>query len=88
MVLFAPESAKAIIEMLRNEMGKLSLMPERIKLVDEQPWNSYGIRKKKVKNYYIYFWIDEDAKRVQIIAVIYAKMDQTEQMKIMNMRQE
>ena len=54
-------------------------MPERIKPIDEQPWGSYGFRKIRVKNYYIYFWIDEEKKQVQIIAVIYVQMDQLKQ---------
>lgn len=83
-ILLSPENAKGTIKTLRSEMEKLSDMPGRIKLVDEQPWNSYGIRKKKVKNYYIYFWIDENAQKVQIIAVIYVKMNQNEQLKLLN----
>ena len=55
-------------------------MPERFKLLDEEPWKSYGIRKKKVGNYYIYYWINEEKKLVQIITVIYVKMDQKQQL--------
>lgn len=85
--LLSPDTANNLIKVLHDEMKKLSEMPGRIRLVDEQPWKSYGIRKRKVSNYYIYFWINEEAKKVQIIAVIYAKMNQTEQLKKLDFKE-
>ncbi len=60
-------------------------MPERIKLTDEEPWRSEGIHRMRVKNYYIYFWIDEDNHRVQITSVIYVARDQVAQLELMEM---
>lgn len=39
-----------------------------------------GFRKIRVKNYYIYFWVNDDTKEVNIIAVIYVRRDQAEQL--------
>ena len=39
-----------------------------------------GFRKIRVKNYYIYFLVDESRKEVQILAVIYARRDQVKQL--------
>ena len=47
---------------------------------DEQPWGKLGFRKIRVKNYYIYFWVNEDRKEVQILAVIYVRRDQAKQL--------
>jgi hypothetical protein len=33
-----------------------------------------------VKNFYIYFWIDEEKKKVQVIGVVYQKRDQRRQL--------
>ena len=55
-------------------------MPERIKTVDEQPWNDAGVRKIRVRNYYIYFIISESDHTVKIMAVIYVGRDQKRQM--------
>lgn len=71
-----PNSAKRMLDLLKEAMMSLSLMPHRIKRIEEKPWRDLGFRKIRVKNYYIYFWINEDEKQVQIIAVIYVKMDQ------------
>ena len=78
-----PGTAKKMIRLLRTEMQSLSEMPQRIKTIDEEPWGSYGFRKIRVKNYYIYFWINEEKKRVQITSVIYVRRDQIKQLENM-----
>lgn len=62
--------------LLGAEMASLASMPKRVKLVDEEPWRSAGVRVKAVKNYLVYFWIDESEMIVQVFAIIYAKRDQ------------
>ena len=57
-------------------MATLAHMPGRVRLVDEEPWRSEGVRMKAVKNYLVYFWIGEEKKLVQVFAVIYARRDQ------------
>lgn len=79
--LLAPETARKMLISLNQSIHSLSDEPYRIKTIDEEPWGSQGIRKTRVKNYYIYFWIDEDNKRVYVTAVIYVGRDQKEQLK-------
>lgn len=45
-----------------------------------------GFRRIRVKNYYVYFWVNDDAKEVNIIAVIYARRDQVQQLKELYLR--
>lgn len=78
--LLEPEIARRLLLLLRREMNSLKEMPQRIKLIDEMPWHDMGFRRIIVKNYYIYFWINEERKEVQIIAVIYAKREQARQL--------
>ena len=75
-----PNTAKKVLTLLKDQMGTLSLMPHRIKCIEEKPWGELGVRKIRVKNYYICFWINEEQKQVQIIAVIYVRMDQEKQL--------
>lgn len=56
-------------------------MPERIKLTDEEPWRSEEIHRMRVRNYYVYFWIDKVKRIVQIIAVIYVAREQETQLR-------
>ena len=75
-VLLAPDTALSYIRTIRKEIESLSTMPGRNKLVDDEPWRSRGLRKIIAKNFYIYYRIDDDAKRVYILNVIYARRDQ------------
>ena len=70
-----PEIAKKKLNLLKVEILDLMEMPDRIKCIEEKPWGDLGFRKIRVKNYYIYFGIDENKKEVQIIAVVYVKMN-------------
>lgn len=78
--LLAPDTARNMLNLLRQSIQSLSDEPYRIKTIDEHPWGSQGIRKTRVKNYYIYFWIDEGSKCIYVIAVIYVARDQEEQL--------
>ena len=75
-----PTSAQKLLELLKSEMLSLETMPHRVKCIDEQPWHDLGFRKIKVKNYYIYFVIDKNNKEIQILAVIYVRCDQANQL--------
>ena len=54
--------------------------------IEEEPWRSEGIRKIVVKNFLVYYWIDDKCNKVQVTAVIYSKRDQIEQLKNMDMQ--
>ena len=83
--LLAPDAARNTIAVLKKEIQSLSKMPERIKLTEEEPWRSEGVHRMRVKNYYVYFWIDEDNSTVQVMSVIYVARDQTTQLELMEM---
>ena len=55
-------------------------------LIEEEPCRSEGIRKIVVKNFLVYYWIDDKCNKVQVTAVIYSKRDQIEQLKNMDMQ--
>lgn len=74
--LFAPEAAQNLLDKFQKAISDLADMPKRHSLVDEEPWRSKGVRKIVVKNFLIYFWVDEENMRVQVTAVIYQKRDQ------------
>lgn len=78
--LMAPQAALNLQAEFQKEISSLANMPKRIKTVDEQPWKDAGIRKTRVKNYYIYFIVDDEEMAVKVNAVIYVGMDQSRQM--------
>ena len=75
-VLLSREIAKRYIHTIRTEISSLSEMPARHKPVDDEPWHSRGIRKIMVNNFFVYYRIDEEQKKVFILNVIYARRDQ------------
>lgn len=83
-VLLVYDTAINYIRTIRNEIGSLSEMPEKYKLVDDEPWHSRGIRKFLVKNFFVYYRIDEEHKKVFILNVIYARRDQLRALEHMN----
>lgn len=83
--LQSPGAAMKMLDTLEREIASLSSFPNRVPLTNEEPWHSRGIHKLPVKNHLVYFWVDEEAKLVQVIAVIYARRDQRDQLKNMNL---
>ena len=77
---FAPKAARDMLALLSKSIASLAANPYRIKTIDEEPWGRQGVRKLIVKNYYVYFWVDEDIETVYVIAIIYSGRDQEEQL--------
>lgn len=65
-----------MLDTLEQEIASLSLFPNRVPLTEEDPWHSQGIHKMSVKNYLVYFWVDESTSIVHVIGIIYARRDQ------------
>lgn len=78
--LFAPDAANNFLDQFQKSINGLSEIPDRYSLVDEEPWRNEGVRKIIVKNFLIYFWIDEPNRKVQVIGVIYGRRDQVSQL--------
>lgn len=81
----APNTAFNLMNLFANQINTLTSFPERIALIEDEPWHSQGLRKVPVKNYLIYFWIDEKASAVIVTAVIYGKRDQKKQLSYMSL---
>ena len=79
-VLASKYIARSYLNEIRKKISSLAHMPERIKLMEQEPWHSRGIRYMIVKNFNIYFRIDKTENRVYILNIIYAKRDQLSQL--------
>ena len=79
-VLFSPIAAKNTITAIKAEIQSLKKLPKRTHLTPEQPWHDLQVHRVRVKNYYIYYWINEEQKIVQITGVIYVKRAQSRQL--------
>jgi len=83
--LKAPKTALRLLDEIESSILSLSQFPQRLALTEEEPWRSTGIHKKPVKNFLVYFWIDEKNSKVQVTAIIYGRSDQIKQLSQMDM---
>ena len=71
--ILAPDAANKLLDEMENTISSLAEMPNRMSLVDEEPWRSEGIRKVIVKNFLIYFWTDDENRTITEIEGIVRK---------------
>lgn len=74
--LRSPKAASEHMEALKGVIERLSVMPFRHALVDDEQWRARGVRRVTVKNFIVYYRVDKPAARVYVIAVIYGRRDQ------------
>ena len=78
--LMAPKAAENLLSSLKATIAKLAVLPKSHALIEEEPWKSSGVRKIAVKNFLVYYWVDDENSKVQVIAVIYGRRDQIKQL--------
>ena len=78
--LSAPIAARRVVSLIKAEIASFKTAPERLQLVPEEPWTSQGVRRARVKNYFIYYLVDNENKLVHVIGIIYARRDQVRQL--------
>ena len=83
--LMAPDAADNLLDKMKAEITKLPSFPKKHALIDEEPWRTEGVRKIVVKNFLIYYWVDDENNRVQVTAVIYSMRDQIRKLSNMDM---
>ena len=74
--LLTPDTALRYVQEIRSEIAKLEYLAPSIKVVDDEPFHSMGIRKIMANNFFVYFWIEESSKTVYILNVIYRRRNQ------------
>lgn len=79
-VLFSPETANKWLIKMRKEISELSIFPSKFGLINEEPWKSKGIHRMSVDNYNVYYTIDETNSEVWVVAVVYARRNQKQQL--------
>ncbi len=60
---------------IRKEIRSLNVFPERYRLVDWEPWHQMGIRQVSIGNYVVYYRVDHEDKRVEIVRIFYGGQD-------------
>ena len=71
--LQAPATAQKIYRNIKKEILSLRHMPERIGLMQGEPWHSYGFRKLVVGKYLVFYLVQ--AEVVHILRICYGGMN-------------
>ena len=73
--LSAPISALHMMELLDEAMQGLTDMPQRCSIVADERLSQMGYRKLIVKNYVVFFSIDEKNQLVDVERILYGRRD-------------
>ena len=60
---------------LQDEISRLDFMPESFRLYEKEPWRSRGLRFFSVDNYIVFYIVDNENVEVNVMRVLYGKMD-------------
>lgn len=73
--LSSPVSALNMLEKIEEAMAGLTDLPQRCPFVRDEHLSQLGYRKLIVKNYVVFFSIDEKNKTVNIERILYFRRD-------------
>ncbi len=71
--LSAPITALEMLQAMEQAMASLAEMPHRAPAVADERLGAIGYRRLMVKNYIIFFSVDEKAKAVDVERVLYGR---------------
>jgi toxin ParE1/3/4 len=73
--LTAPVSAYHLMEIFEEALMSLSDLPQRYPLIEDELLLQLGYRKMIVKNYVVFFSVDEANKIVNVERILYGRRD-------------
>ena len=70
-----PDTARNMSRQIMQSVRSLETMPERNPLYKEEPWHSQGVRFIPVKNYLLFYTVNNETHTVSIARILYGVMD-------------
>ena len=74
-VLKEPAAAQRIYTSIKVEILTLASMPERNRVVDDEPYATMGVRRLFVENYVVFYMIDRSRYTVHVLRVLYNRRE-------------
>ena len=78
--LLAPDAARNISERIMETVGSLESMPKRNPLYKDEPWHSQGVRFVPVRNYLVFYTVNDETDTVSIARIMYGGRDISRQL--------
>lgn len=66
-----PGAARNVFIAIREAIKSLEQFPNRNPLIQEEPYRTIGIRKLLVKNYIVFYRVDDEEKTVDVLRIQY-----------------
>lgn len=74
-VLKVPNTARNYLKLFRQEIDKLAVLPKRHEVIEKETINQFAVRKLVVKNYIIFYIVDDEEKTVNVERILYGASD-------------
>lgn len=78
--LLVPDTARGMYQKLIQSAHSLESMPKRNPLYKEEPWHSQGLRFVTVKNYLLFYTVNDETGTVSIARILYGGMNISRQL--------
>ena len=72
-ILFNPQAADDLLNEAEARIMNLASFPGKYSLVDDPVLHAWGIRLVTVKNYLVFFRIDESSQTVSVVRFLYGR---------------
>ena len=70
-----PETAKKLCNRIISAVKTLEILPLRNSIFEKEPWLSRGLRRMPVKNFLVFYTVNEQKRTVTIIRIMYGARD-------------
>lgn len=78
--LLVPDTARIMYQKIIQSVRSLETMPERNPFYKEEPWHSQGVRFVPVKNYLLFYTVNNETNTVSIVRILYGGRDISRQL--------
>ena len=78
--LLASDTARSLTDRIMAEIRTLETFPERNPLYRDEPWHSQGVRVLPVKNYLVFYTVNNDTETVSVARILYGGRDISRQL--------
>lgn len=70
-----PAAAQRIYTSIKAEILSLASMPERNRIVDDEPYAAMGVRRLFAENYVVFYVVDKGRGSVHVLRVLYNRRE-------------
>ena len=71
----APQNVEGQVNPIRKSIRSLDLFPEGNTAVEREPWASMGMRFLPVDNFIVYYLVDNNVGKVNIVRIFFSGRD-------------